>query len=189
MKRFRSILLVVLVAVGMWFVAGITSAQVACAHDPRFACSPRSADRAVQIPDPSKSWAYYGRLLAGASDTYRFTVEQQLRVPMSLLIEVPDASNPARPSIALTDERGKTVAVWDFTRSERFHEPFSGLDYLTTPQRNEVLAPGTYAATVTMHGGTLPQRYVFAIGEAEKFGVGEIPYVLGAVYRVKTRGY
>ena len=181
--------LIVVGAIVLWFGFGVISAQRACAHDPRFACSPRSAQNSVRVPDASKSWAYYGRLVPGQSDTYAFDVPQQLGVPMSLLIEATDVGNPARPQAIVRDAAGATVATLDIHQHEPMYEPFSGVNYLTTPERRFVLAPGAYTAIVTMEGGSQPQRYVFAIGEAEKFGIGEIPYVLGAVYRVKTRGY
>ena len=181
--------LVVACAILLWFGFGLISAQRACAHDPRFACSPRPAQSSVRVPDASKSWAYYGRLVPGQSDTYTFEVPRQLGVPMSLLIEAADAGDPARPQAIVKNAAGATVATLDLHQHEPMYEPFSGINYLTTPDHRFVLAPGHYTATVTMNGGLQPQRYVFAIGEAEKFGIGEIPYVLGAVYRVKTRGY
>jgi hypothetical protein len=176
-------------ALVLWIVFGFVSAQTACAHDPRFACSPRGADNPIPIRDPAKSWAYYGRLSSGQSGTYAFEVKEPLRVPISLLIEEADAANPARPALQIENGRGADAVQLDLSRSERFHEPFSGIDYLSTPDHTYVLSPGLYRATVAMKGGNGPQRYVFAIGEAEKFGIAEIPYVFGAVYRVKTRGF
>ena len=181
--------LIILGAFVLWVGVGFASAQTACAHDPRFTCSPRAPQNPVRVPDAAKSWAYYGRLTPGESDTYTFDVPQRLGVPIQLLVESADAANPARPAVTVTDESGKPAVSIDFQRTETFHEPFSGLDYVTTPAQMYVLSPGHYIATVSMRGGSAPQRYVFAIGDAEKFGVGEIPYVLGAVYRVKTRGY
>lgn len=188
-KNIGRAVAVFVAVVALWLIVGISSAQTACAHDPRFACSPRAADNAVRIPDPAKSWAYYGRLAPGATDTYTFDVPRQLGVPITLLVETADASNAARPALTIRNAAGKTAVAVDFARSQTFHEPFSGLDYLTTPDHVYVLEPGRYTAAVTMQGGISPQRYVFAIGSAEKFGLAEIPYVLGAVHRVKTRGY
>jgi len=187
--RVLRIVGVVCVALLLWFLIGALSAQRACAHDPRFACSPRSAGDSIRIADPEKSWAFYGRLAISQSDTYAFEVNHPIVVPISLLVERADAANPARPLLHVVSVDGKSLALIDFRKTVTFYEPFSGIHYLSTPQRELSLRSGAYIATVTMRGGSAPQRYVLAFGEAERFGIGEIPYVLGAIYRVKTRGY
>lgn len=177
-----------LIAGALWVAIGITGAQTACAHDPRFACSPRSAGNPIVIRDPSKSWAFYGRLSPGAQDVYTIHVAQRTLVPVALLIERSDASNAARPSLRMYRRQRLVTAVL-FQRATPFYEPFSGTQYLTTPTRVLALQPGTYQAIVTMHGGEASQRYVMALGSEERFSIGEIPYVLGAILCVRERGY
>ena len=74
--------------------AGMLSATRACAHDPRFACSPRAADRAIVVADPGKSWAFYGRLGSGAEDRYEIDATHALTVPVQVLIDQRDAGFP-----------------------------------------------------------------------------------------------
>ena len=180
---------VVALACAVWFVAGYFSALPACAHDPRFVCSPRDAAHPVVVPDPQKSWAYYGGLQPGQRDVFTFTIARPLRVPWNLLIDGRDAGNPARPEATLADSSGNALARLDLRDSKPFYEPFSRLTYLESPDRSLDLPPGTYRIDVTMTGGTGRQRYVMAIGEDERFGVGEIPYVLGAIGRIRALRY
>lgn len=176
------------IAVALWLVLGITGAQTACAHDPRFACSPRSPERPIPITDPTKSWAFYGRLSPAAQDVYTMHLAEQTRVPIALLMETSDESNPARPSLQLV--RGpQLVASIPFHTATPFYEPFSGTHYLTTSPRTLDLPSGDYVATISMSGGDAPQRYVMAIGSQERFSFGEIPYVLGSILRIRARGY
>jgi hypothetical protein len=185
---FRSLGILVL-ALAVWLGFGFFAAQKACAHDPRFACSPRDEQHAILISDPSKSWAYYGRLAPGERDVYGFFANRTMSVPVSVLIEKQDAGNPARPQLVVVDEKLHTVAMRDLSAPSAFFEPFSRIEYLTSPQTPVALEPGRYEAVVKMVGGTAPQRYVFAIGEDERFGFGEIPYVFGAIRRVQTAGF
>ncbi len=181
---------VVLVAVvAVLFVAGVLSAGTACAHDPRFACSPRGADHPIVVHDPTKSWAFYGHLAEGQEDVYDFTVTRPARIPISTLIDVRDASNPARPVVTIRNANGKAVAQVDLAHPMQFFEPFSRVHYLSSPAKTIAFAPGAYTADVRMTGGTEPQRYTLAIGAEERFAVTEIPFVLGAIYRIHNRKF
>ena len=173
----------------LWFAVGWLDAQTACAHDPRFSCSPRDAQHAVVIPDPQKSWAYYGRLARGQRDIYRVVLRDTLALPLSVSVETPDTVNPGRPRVVVSDSFHRAIARVPFDRVQAFYEPFSRISYLTTPNLELSLPPGTYSITVTMDRATLPQRYVLAVGASERFTVGEIPYVLGAIHRIRVRGY
>lgn len=177
----------VALAILLWAAFGYFSAQSACAHDPRFACSPRTAQNPVHIPDASKSWAFYGTLRRGETDRYEFDLPMRTTVPVNLLVDVRDSNNPARP--ALTIERdGESIKSIDFSRAGKFYEPFSRENYVDTPSQDLVLDPGHYTATVSMNGEA-PQRYTLAIGEAERFTVFEIPYVAGAIHRIRALQY
>lgn len=96
-----------------------------------------------------------------------------------------DAANPARPEATLTSAGGSTVARLRLTRGTPFYEPFSRLTYLESREARLDLKPGTYRIVVSMYGGAARQRYVMAIGEAERFGAGEVPYVFGAIDRIR----
>ncbi|MGC1381120.1 MAG: hypothetical protein WA814_08885, partial [Candidatus Baltobacteraceae bacterium] len=184
----RAALVIALAMIG-WFAFGWLSAQTACAHDPRFACSARDGQHAIPIRDPGKSWAYYGRLKSGEFDTYALAVRRESPIPVNLLIESADAAAPGRPRAVVRDQSGSVIATVSFDRSQPFYEPFSRISYLATPVRQLRLLPGLYAVAVTMDRAPSPQRYVLAIGSAERFGIGEIPYVLGAIHRIRARGY
>ncbi|MGC8485503.1 MAG: hypothetical protein ACP5O6_07725 [Candidatus Baltobacteraceae bacterium] len=172
-----------------WLGSGYIGAQRACAHDPRFACSPRDAAHAIHIADPTKSWAFYGRLAPGQHDRYRFHLRRAASIPWNLLVEQRDAGDPARPVATLTTASGKPIARATLARAQAFFEPFSGIQYLSSPPVTLHLAPGSYRIEIAMQGPGSAQRYVMAIGAQERFGLMEIPYVLGAIYRIKTRGW
>ena len=171
------------------FVVGYLSAKDACAHDPRFACSPRSGERSIVVDDPQKSWAFYGHLRQNEEDHYRIDVRQPLRVPWSVLVDERDARNPARPQVVVQDASGRKIAVLNLDRPVAFYEPFSRERYLSSKDALLELQPGSYVAIVRMRGGDSSQRYAFAIGESEQFGVAEIPYVFGAVSRIRSLRY
>ncbi|HYL28244.1 MAG TPA: hypothetical protein VEW74_10460 [Candidatus Nitrosotalea sp.] len=176
-------------ALGLWIGVAYSAAQRACAHDPRFVCSPRTAAQPVRIPDASKSWAYYGGLAANQSDEFTFTLTRSAAVPWTLLLDTRDVKNPARPAAALFDSQGRVIAGLDFAGGwSRFYEPFSRESYLQSGIDQLNLSPGTYRIVVTM-SGTARQRYVMAIGEAERFSPLEIPYVAGAVARIRAQRY
>jgi len=63
------------------------------------------------------------------------------------------------------------------------------VDYRAGPVRMVTLEPGTSTLVVSMENGRAPQRYVLAVGEEERFSPLEIPYVLGAVYRIHNRRF
>jgi len=180
-------------ALALWIGVGMFDAQRACAHDPRFACSPRDAAHPVRIGDPQKSWAFYGRLAPMQRDTYAFDARRPLRVPWNLLIERRDAGKAGRPTAQIFSANGTKVAERTISAGAApFYEPFSGIHYLSSADTPIALPPGAYRIVVSMSGeppGDGAQRYVLAIGEDERFTLGEIPYVLGAVLRVRTRGY
>lgn len=171
------------------FIGGMLSAGTACAHDPRFACSPRPASNPVRIADVSKSWAFYGRLDSQQRDYYTFAVASPVRVPIDLLVDGRDAANPGRPSLTLSDSSGRLLTVVDLRNAARFYEPFSRVSYLSSGARLVAIAPGRFSAVVSMSGAASPQRYVFAIGSDERFGIWEIPYVAGAIYRIHSRKF
>ncbi len=184
--RLFGIAVIVLAAL---FAGGFFSAQRACAHDPRFACSPRSAANPVQIADPQKSWAFYGHLRNGQADAYRISVTRPVSVSWSLLVDERDAGNSARPAATLTDASGRVITALKFDSPRVFYEPFSRESYLTTATVTIPFRPGIFQIRVEMHGGTQPQRYTMAIGSDERFSITEIPYVLGAITRIRARKY
>ena len=166
----------------------ISSAKNACAHDPRFACSPRAANP-IRIPDAWKSWAYYGHLGPGQTDVYRFAVSKPLRVPWNVLLDRRDVPTPGRPAATIADRAGHVIARANLDHPKTFYEPFSRERYLTSPDQVLHLAPGSYEVRVSMAGASHSQRYTLAIGEAEKFSPLELPYVIGAILRIRAQHY
>ena len=184
----RIVLTVALVLCGL-FAAGALSAGRACAHDPRFACSPRAQSDPIVVADPGKSWAFYGSLAAGEEDHYVLKAPVRLRVPIGLLVDARDAANPGRPAAVLVGADGRHIVRIDTSNTTDFYEPFSRVDYRAGPVRMVTLEPGTSTLVVSMENGRAPQRYVLAVGEEERFSPLEIPYVLGAVYRIHNRRF
>jgi hypothetical protein len=176
-------------ACAIWFVVGFASAQTACAHDPRFACDARAGSAPVAISDPSKSWAYYGHLSGAQTQVYEFTLVHSARITWSLLLDERDARNPARPAAVLSSPNGRVVSSLYLSRPQTFYEPFSGQTYLTTSSQTLSLPAGEYRIDVAMRGGRAPQRYTMAIGEQERFALWDLPYVLGAIHRIRAQQY
>jgi hypothetical protein len=170
-------------------IAGALSAGRACAHDPRFACSPRDTNDPVVVADPQKSWAFYGHLRAGEEDRYAIETPKAVAVPVQLLVDRRDANNSARPVATIANTSGHAIATIDFEQTQRFFEPFSRVTYLATSDRVVAFPAGTSTITVTMHGIAAPQRYTLAIGSEERFSLLEMPYLLGALYRIHTRSF
>ena len=185
----KRIILVLFAFLAVVVAAGALSAGRACAHDPRFACSPRSASDPIAISDPEKSWAFYGRLAASQEDHYAITTRNAVRVPVSILVDERDAANPGRPEVSVLDARGNVTSTIGMARTVSFYEPFSRVRYSSSPERMVAFEPGSSAIIVRMHGADAPQRYVLAIGSEERFSVLEIPYLLGAVYRIHERRF
>jgi len=188
-QTIRRFLVAAAAAVLVLAIAGYFSAGSACAHDPRFACSPRGAGNPIGLRDPQKSWAFYGHLEGEQRDVYKIDVHQALSVSWSLLVDRRDAGNPARPAIVVRDAAGRERARLDFSRATSFYEPFSREWYVTTAAATLALAPGSYTAQVHMRNGRESQRYTFAIGDDERFSVAEIPYVFGAIGRIRALHY
>jgi hypothetical protein len=107
---------------------------------------------------------------------------------VQLLVDQRDAVNPARPAATISAS-GRALATIDLVRAQAFYEPFSGVTYFESPARVVAFPAGTSTITVTMHGGGTAQRYVLAVGSQERFSVWEMPYLLGAVYRIHTRRF
>ncbi len=188
MKTKRIAIAALLVLAGI-VAAGALSAGRACAHDPRFACSPRPASNPVVVGDPAKSWAFYGDLAAGQEDRYALISPRTLRVPAQVLVDSRDAANAARPVAVITGSDKREIGRLDLSNATTFYEPFSRVSYLASPERTIVLPAGTSTVVVSMRGGSAPQRYVFAVGEEERFSLLEMPYLLGAVYRIHERKF
>lgn len=185
----KRVVIATLVALAVLVIAGAFSAGTACAHDPRFACSPRDADHPIVISDPAKSWAFYGRLAEGREDRYSIRASARIRVPLSILLDVRDAANTARPVASIYNAAGSLRTRIDLSSPARFYEPFSRVHYLTSGEREITFPQGRSTIVVAMRGGSEPQRYAFAIGRDERFGLLEMPYLAGALYRIHTRKF
>lgn len=182
-------LLAIAIALFVLVTADAFLAGRACAHDPRFVCSPRSRNDPVVVSDPKKSWAFYGDLGAGDTDHYLIQTPQTIAVPVQVLVDQRDAVNPARPVVTVAAASGRAIATIDLKRAQPFYEPFSRVTYLQSADRVLTLRAGTSTITVAMRGGDAPQRYALAVGSDERFSVFEMPYLIGAVYRIHTRRF
>ena len=189
MSWLKRALIAIAASIALVIVVGTLSAERACAHDPRFVCSPRSGSDAVVVPDAVKSWAFYGRLNAVQSDHFTISTARAIRIPVSLLVDERDAADPARPTLFVYDGHGLKVSSIDMNRTESFYEPFSRVHYLSSQERSLQLSAGTYDFVVRMRGSRSPQRYTLALGSEERFGIAELPFVLGAVVRIHNRDY
>ncbi|HVN68726.1 MAG TPA: hypothetical protein VMU38_03605 [Candidatus Binatia bacterium] len=189
MRALKRVLTLIAVACVAVVGAGALSAGRACAHDPRFACSPRDARHPILIADPEKSWAYYGRLGVGAEDHYEVEAAHALTVPVQVLVDQRDASDPLRPVAVVADRSGREISKLNLAGGRPFFEPFSRVTYVAGPEQNVEFPAGLSTITVTMRGSGAPQRYTLAIGADERFSVWELPYLLGAAYRIHARRF
>lgn len=189
LKTIGRVIVAVVVLLVLVIAFGAISAGTACAHDPRFACSPCDAAHPILASDPAKSWAFYGRLEQGQADHYSIHSRTNMRVPVSILLDVRDAGNPARPIASVYDGSGAIVDRIALSKATTFYEPFSRVSYITSGEREITLARGRSTVVIAMRGGTDPQRYVFTIGREERFGLLELPYVAGAIYRIHMRKF
>jgi hypothetical protein len=180
---------IVVSAIAIWALFGFFAAQRACAHDPQFPCSPRDASHPVRIQDATRSTAFYGHLHAGETDVFELALPRAQAVPWNLLIDDRDAANPARPTATLSSADGRILQTIDFGDTTQTYEPFSRERYLATRIESEQLPAGAYRIVVGMHGGVRSQRYTLAVGVAERWSIGEIPYLLGAIHRIRTQRY
>jgi hypothetical protein len=174
-------LIFIVAAVTLVATVGFFSAGRACAHDPRFACSPRGQDRPIHITQPEKSWAFYGHLSAAEVDHYTVDTLRSIVVPVQILIDERDAGNPARPVAKIKDAAGRSIGAIDLASGHPFFEPFSRVRYLESPDRLIRFSAGTSTITVSMRDGSASQRYVLGIGSAERFSASEIPYLRGSL--------
>lgn len=189
LKIVRRGVIAILAALALISVVGAFSAKTACAHDPRFACSPREAADSIVVSDPAKSWAFYGRLAEGQEDHYSIRAGAKVRVPISILLDVRDAANPARPVASVYDGAGNIVERITLSNPASFYEPFSRVHYLSSRERKITLGHGFATVVIAMRGGAAPQRYAFAIGRDERFSLLELPYLAGALYRIHTQKF
>jgi len=154
----------------------------ALAHQPRLVFDQEiSADDPVVIKNPEISQAYYGKL-KGAPDYYQIAVEKDFDLYVNILVP---AEETARPSFSIS--RGGEVfflADGQQTDWEPFFEKFAGDNYLQGAEFKLPVGAGEYEVKVfsTDNYG----RYALAVGQREKFGLGEIVKTLVALPKLKT---
>jgi hypothetical protein len=140
----------------------------------------------VTVPDPLKSWAFYGTLHgAGETDLFRFTMRQGDRLVVSL--QVPEATGPVPvlvimgpglstsgtlPSGVEVPPGSPAVVIAGVRPPRPFYEPFSpAAAYRVASLDTTVTVGGEYRVAVAGPGGETP--YGLAIGYLEEFSPAE----------------
>jgi hypothetical protein len=173
----RVILLVLIIVLSVHPVAG---------HVPELPPAGTSLAGAVVVPDPAKSYAYYGTLHeTGEADYYQMTLNQGDLLHLSLSTPEP---SPFTPQVAIMGPgingndpvptfvevpAGAGVVVLPGNRPQyASYEPFTPMSiYDISDYDSDVMASGTYYVAVFSTGS--PGRYIFAPGYREEFSVTE----------------
>lgn len=138
------------------------------AHQPRIVGSQGT----VEIKNPEVSQAFYG-VLEGRAEYFKIESDKPFKLYLNLL--VPDAPGAAKEvSAEVRMESGKSLFFLDGAGAPwvKFHEDFANDDYLKGPELLSTEVPaGVYDIQVYSPNNT--GKYVLAVGEIEKFPVGE----------------
>ena len=185
----RFILLALIIALSVHTVTG---------HVPELPPAGSSLAGAVVVPDPAKSYAYYGTLHeTGEADYYQMTLAGGDLLHLSLSTPEPAPFTPQvaimGPGIAGHDPvpsfvevpAGAGVIVLPGSRPQyASYEPFTPMSiYDISDYDADVTASGTYYVAVFSTGS--PGRYIFAPGYREEFSVIEwitVPVQVMAVH-------
>ena len=177
---------------------GLLAAPVA-AHVPSFPSDNTAPERALEVPDATKSWSFYDELAPGQVKYYRFTLKagQRLRIGTftpadgaftpSLVVMSPSSnqSDPVPPGVVVPDGMG-TVVV-EGTRLDRpGYEPFTpAANYHTADVARRVDEETTVLLAVYEPANRSGPVGV-AVGYREEFSPLEyasVPFDLVAIHR------
>ncbi len=156
----------------------LVAAGSAMAHQPRIVSS-----NTVEVKDPEVSQAFYAEL-SGKPQTYRISSKTKFRLYVQLTI--PDLAGNRRDFTADISRNGKRISRLDGARAKwkKFHEPFSGGDYLLGPEYELASAePGTYE--VRVYNRDRAGKYVFVAGRKESFSLSDITKTMKLMPEVK----
>jgi hypothetical protein len=174
------------------------SVHAATGHVPELPPAGSSLAGAVAVPDPAKSYAFYGTLHeSGESDYYQMTLAAGELLHLSLSTPDPAPFTPQvaimGPGIAGQDPvpsfvevpAGAGVIVLPGSRPPyASYEPFTPMSlYDISAYDAEVTVSGTYYIAVYSKGS--PGRYIFAPGYREEFSLTEwitVPVQVMAVH-------
>lgn len=165
----------------------LSAAIVVHAHLP-VVVSPQHVDDVVQVERPEVSWAYYGEL-TGFPHTYEIQTEEPIKLYTHILEpDIEGVTENHSGIIVRARENGRGVeevarlhpedADW-----ESFYEFAGGDRYLSGPEFEQDVVPGTYRIEVSTPSNE--GKYVLVIGHIEDFsGVGYFETV-SRIYEVK----
>jgi hypothetical protein len=174
------------------------SVHTATGHVPELPPAGSSPAGAVVVPDPAKSYAYYGTLHeTGEADYYQMTLAEGELLHLSLSTPEPAPFTPQvaimGPGITGRDPvpsfvevpAGAGVIVLPGSRPPyASYEPFTPMSIYDISDYDEnVTASGTYSIAVFSTGS--PGRYIFAPGYREEFSPVEwitVPVQVMAVH-------
>jgi hypothetical protein len=135
--------------------------------------------QAQTLPSPTISRAIYGFLAPSAKfDAYTFTVAQEVRTEMSLIVPKRMGLQSFRPSLRIfAEESGEILKVRDPGVDPRpsFYEPFSISSFWNGPVQTVTFKPGEryYVLVEPPATGRKSGAYVLTFGGAEQFSAAD----------------
>lgn len=189
MKRHSAISAQVILYIVIFLVAALFLPSAAMAHKPLFAPHAiNSFDDALEVPDPTVSYAIYGDLKTPHQvDVYKFTLDQptafhaRISVPkrpgqsdfqpafVVLGPGLPTINTPPNFPLHLAPDMGRAILLANGDADE-FFEPFTQTTLIQRQLFSRKLDPGTYYVAVYDPSGRTG-KYVLATGDREQFGV------------------
>lgn len=161
------------------------------AHVPRFSEAGPSAEQAIQVDDPAKSWVFYDQLAAGEEHWYRFDAEAGMTIYVSVLVPGSEDRLPASwlvgPGLPETAPPGSppaTGAIRLPATGEVDLEPFAPQAMTDAGDVQTAAEQGTYYVLVRADEAV---DYSLAIGREERFTAAE--WVQVGVQRIPIQSW
>lgn len=164
------------------FLLGLLVAGAAFAHQPRLV-----GDRpSIEVRAPEISQAFYARL-AGNPQTYYIRSEVPLRLYVNILVpDIPGIDTDYEAVISKETDAGEEILARLDGKAyawRPFFEPFGGDHYKLGPEYNEPVPAGTYFVVVSSPDNQ--GKYVLAVGQVEKFPLGEMARTIVTLPKLK----
>ncbi len=162
MRKLRKI---VLILIALLFI------PIALAHQPRIAFETEStSDNPIIIQNPEVSQAFYGEL-RGAPDYYQVTSGKDFTLYVELTI--PDIPKQRADFLADIYQDGRLFTKINSAGFEwvKFHDDFTGDDYLRGPSFEQSVPAGTYL--IKVYNSDAIGKYSLIVGKVESFSMRE----------------
>jgi len=153
-------------------LAGLTLAQAAEAHQPRYI----QENRLVVINNPEVSQAFYGEL-RGREAYYLLEFKRAGDLYLQLLApDLPEIQKDKTATVEYAPELGAKAASFaelsaPASEWKKYYEEYGGDNYFKGPELKKPAEPGYYIVKISSPENQ--GKYVLAVGEKEEFPAGE----------------